>query len=811
MATKSSRLAIILGLNDRGFNAGLTKAAARFKKFGSQMSAAGRSLTTSVTGPLALLSGAAGKAAVDFEFAMAKVAAVAGASSEDMAKLEASAKQLGKTTAFSASEVATLQLELSKLGFAKNVDDLLNMEEGILSVAQAFDKDLGETAATVGNTLRQFNIPASQAAKVTDVMAVAFGATALDLENFASGMANVGPIAADAGLSLEETTTLLGILANNGISGADAGTKLKMALTNIRAAGLDVGDTLKQITAGSFSFDESLGLLGKRAQIVAPILGGAGDKIEELNDSLVNSDGAAGRARNTLDDTAQGAIFRMKSAVEGLAISFGELLLPKIERTADFVGALAAKFESLDGATKDTILNVVAFASALGPALIVGGKLVRLVSVLTRVVAVLSGPWGLVAAAVIGAIYLIYENWDAIVRYFTEGNGTGFLDSVITAFNAFAQLIVDIVAFVVNGALLFWDTFGEDITRLAVEFLDGAVTTFQRFFEGIATLFSSFSALFAGDWRGFFTGIVDTALTLLQFLVERFVLIFGTIGGLLDSLLSALGFDTNIEGSVEDLGGALVDGLEDLKFKEVGATAGEDYFAGFSASLGGLFEGGFGLPSLGITPGGAGTTVVGGGNGETGVAGGEGVGLTGDSTEETTDNVTALQTAFEDMGKAGRAALNSIGDAIGDVITGTKTFGEAMKEIGVALLKNLINIAVGYAITAALSPFAPDNLASGGATGAAKAAAAPSLVASLFSGLTAFKDGGAVLGPTLALIGENPASRGEFVIPFERVGSFVNQFQSQAAPQIINGRITGNDIHLTNYEADRVVSRRRVI
>ena len=817
MATKSSRLAIILGLNDRGFNAGLTKASARFKKFGQSMQAAGRNLTTSVSGPLALLSGAAGKAALDFEFAMAKVKAVAGASAEDMKKLEDSAKQLGATTAFSASEVATLQLELSKLGFAENVDDIINMEGGILALAQAFDNELGATAEVVGNTMRQFGIDASDAGRVADVMAVAFGNSALDLERFSGAMANVGPIASDAGLNLEETTALLGILANNGISGADAGTKLKMALTNIRAAGLDVDDTLRKVIEGGYNFEDSLELLGKRAQIVAPILGSAGDKSAELADKLRMSSGAAQAAQGELDNTTKGALFRMRSALEGLAISFGELLLPRIERMADIVGSLAARFQALDGPTKELILNVVGVASALGPALILLGKLSGVAGTLIRVLGVLAGPWGLVAAAVVAAVYLIYENWDALVRFFTEGEGTGFLDAVINAFNAAATLIVDIVEFIVAGALAFWDTFGADLTRLAVTALESLVGLFQRAFEGVARLFGAFSKLFNGDWRGFFEGIVDTAITILQFLLERFIIVFGTIGGIIDSIANALGFDgVDTESFIRDLGASLVDGLEGLKFEETGATQAEDYFTGFSSALGGFFSGGFSLPSLGGAPSGSAT----GGpqvsdllksleDGGLGRAGGGGF-LEGEDGE-TVDKLSTMEAAFASLGQAGRQALDGIGNAFADVVLGTRSFGDAIRAIGQQLIRNLINIAVGYAITAALSPFAPENLATAGASGTAKAGAAPGLVSAFFSGLTAFADGGAVLGPTLALIGENPASRGEFVIPFERVGSFVNQFQSQTPPVVVNGRISGNDIHLTNFESDRIFSRRRVI
>lgn len=816
MATKASRLAIILGLNDKGFNAGLTKAAARFKAFGSQMQSAGRSLTTGVSGPLALLSGVAGKAAVDFEFSMAKVAAVAGASDKDLKRLTESAKDLGATTAFSAVEVSSLQLELSKLGFAQNVDDILAMEEGILSVAQAFDNDLGETAEAVGNTLRQFGLEADQAGRVTDIMAVAFGNSALDLGRFSASMANVAPIARDAGLNLEETTTLLGVLANNGISGADAGTKLKIALTNIRAAGLDVGDTLKQITSGSFDFESSLDLLGKRAQIVAPILGNNAEATAELNAKLNDSGGAAAAARSVLDNTTQGALKRMQSALEGLAISFGELLLPRIEAMANLVGSLAGRFQALDGPTKETILNIVGIATAVGPTLLILGKLTSLVGTLVRVVAVAAGPWGLLAAAIIGAIYLIYENWESFTRFFTDGPGTAFLDVVIGAFNQFATLVVTIVNFLVDTALLFWDTFGADITRLAGEFLSSVGGLFQRGFEAVMRLFGAFNKLFSGDWRGFFLGIVDFAITALQFVLQAFTTVFGTVGGLLDSIAGALGFESvNIEGFVEGLGDTLIGGLEGLKSEttEQAEDTAVDYFGAFSTKLGSMFEGGFNLPTIGVVPSGSAQPT--GTGGETGGQTAGGVGLIGNddstSTVEAIKNMANLEDAMRSVGEAGRSAFDSIANGLVDVISGTQTFGDLIKQVGLNLLKTLLGVAIGNLIASALSPFAPENIATAGSAGTAKAAAAPAFVQSLFQGFAAFKDGGAVLGPTLALIGENPASRGEFVVPFERIGQFVGQFQGQGGTTVVNGRIRSNDIHLSNLEADRRLSRRRVI
>lgn len=822
MATKSSRLAIILGLNSRGFNAGLTKAGAKFKAFGASMRSTGAALSASVTGPLALLSGVAGKSAVDFEFAMAKVKAVSGATASQMKELEGEAKRLGATTAFSAKEVATLQLELSKLGFPTG--DIVKMEEGVLALAQAFDNELGDTAEVVGTTLRQFGLEADQAGRVTDVMATAFGNSALDLERFKQSMSNVGPVARAAGLNLEDTTALLGILANNGITGADAGTKLKIALTEIRSAGLDVESTLQKVIAGGYDFEDSLDLLGKRAQIVAPILSSAGDKSAELAQKLYQSDGAAKAAQAELDNTAQGALKRMQSALEALAISFGELLLPKIEQLAGFVGALAQKFESLDAKTKALVLQVGGLAAAVGPTVLIMGRLLSLVGTLSSALGFLLTPWGLVAAAVVAAVYLIIDNWQSVVNYFTgTGQGIDFLFGFQNAFNVVVQFIVDLIEFLVN----FWERFGEQLTGIGKRFLDGVLGLFEVAFEAIARLFGTFSKLLEGDWRGFFEGIVDTALTLLQFVVTGVANLFGTIGGLIDTVAQALGFeDTNVEGFIRGIGDSLKEGLDDLKFDEYGYVASEDYFSGFSSGLSNAFSsaGGFFagiLPSPGATGGGSGGGSGGPSNVTELLASLDAVDTSGgasgeflDNVEDVTameDKVKRLEDAFKSVGEAGKAALDGIGNGIADAILGTQSFGESLKAIGTQLIKQLISIAIGYAITSALSPFAPENLATAGTAGAGKAAAAPGLIASLFSGLTGFKDGGAVLGPTLALIGENPASKGEFVIPFERVGSFVSQFQDQAGPVIVNGRIRANDIHLSNRASDAQLQRRRVI
>jgi len=807
MATRPSKLSIVLGMNAKAFTAGLSKASRAFSRFGSSMSAAGSTLTRSVGAPLGALAVIAGKTAVDFEFAIAKVAAVAQASAGDMKVLEEEAKRLGRTTAFSASDVAALQLELAKLGF--NPGQIDAMDSSILAVAQAFDNELGETAEAVGQTLSTFGLKATETARVADVMATAFGNSALDLGRFSESMSKVAPFAKDAGLSLEDTASVLGILANNGIVGADAGTKFKIALTEIRSAGLDVDDTLKAITDGSFTFEDAVNTLGKRAAILAPVLAGNSEELATLRGKFNDMDGAALDAQATIDDTTQGAINRMKSALEGLAIAFGELLLPKIERMTNVVSNLAARFTALDTGTKETILNIIGMASAVGPALFLFGKLSSLVGALVGVLGSLSLPVIAIGAAIAGAAFLIFQNWDALVSYFTQGEGSNFLNVVLDAVNSFVGFVVSLFERIYQFATAIWAEFGDDIVAAALDFLDFLVKQFDTLFSFLGNIFDAGTSFLQGNWEDGLKFLADAAIDAVRFILGLFLGLFEQIGRGVDALAELFGFDLDVAGFIDGATEALDGMLEGLKFNEAGEDAGEDFVSGVVAgfgsftgfSFGGLTGGGGGGNAPQVTLDGADDAVPGfldTGDGQEGM----------DALTATIDSSTQ---AFQAMGEAGATAMNSIGGAIADAIVDGESLGDSFKEIGKALLKNLISISIGYLITNALSPLAPENIATAGTAGAAKAAAAPGLAASLFGGLQFFARGGAVTGPTLAMIGENPGSRGEFVIPFERMGEFLGQVATTATDDKIGGRIVSGDIFLSNEKSNRLLSRRRVL
>ena len=161
----------------------------------------------------------------EFEKNMSNVAAISGATGQELKDLEENAKQLGATTVFTASQVAELQVEFAKLGFSGK--QITNVTKDTLALASATGSELSTSAAIAGQTLRAFGLEVTDMSRVTDVMAKSFSSSALDMDKFTNSMSYVAPTAKSVGFSIEGTTAILGGLANACISGSIAGTALR--------------------------------------------------------------------------------------------------------------------------------------------------------------------------------------------------------------------------------------------------------------------------------------------------------------------------------------------------------------------------------------------------------------------------------------------------------------------------------------------------------------------------------------------------------------------------------------------------------
>lgn len=283
---------------------------------------------TNILGQLGLAMGAgliarnAFNVIADFEQANATLASVLGTTADQTKNLQKVQEDLGASTSFTAAQVAELQIEFAKLGFTQ--EEIAKATEGTLFLAKAAGTDLANAAAIAGSTLRGFGLNADQTGRVTDVMAKSFSTTALDIEKFGESMKYVAPIAKAAGLSIEETTAMLGALANAGISGSQAGTSLRMVLNQMAKTGKPANEAIKELAANGLDLAGAEEEVGRNAQTALLILSEQTAQVDTLTETFNGAAGSAKAMAEIQDNTLLGSIQRLSSAWEAWLINLNK-------------------------------------------------------------------------------------------------------------------------------------------------------------------------------------------------------------------------------------------------------------------------------------------------------------------------------------------------------------------------------------------------------------------------------------------------------------------------------------------------------
>lgn len=281
--------------------------------------------STTLIGATALIAGvtklvgSAVKIFRDFEKANSQLEAVLGANAEQMKQLSTQAKELGSSTAFTASEVVSLQTELAKLGFP--TEDILNMTEATLNGAAALGSELGEQAALTGALLKQYGLDASEATKVNDIMATAAANSALDFSKLSTALPIVGATAAAVGQDLTQTTALLGKLSDRGLDASTSGTSLRNVFLMLSKKGLTMNEAMEMINTSTDKAKTSMELFGIRGATTGLILADVEGKTTKLDIALQNTDGAAKKMADTMLNNLSGDITKAESAYEGFILS----------------------------------------------------------------------------------------------------------------------------------------------------------------------------------------------------------------------------------------------------------------------------------------------------------------------------------------------------------------------------------------------------------------------------------------------------------------------------------------------------------
>lgn len=274
------------------------------------------------------------KKGAEFAKSLSTLKAVSGATAEDMGKLSNQAKELGASTAFTASQVVQLQTELAKLGFT--VSDIQNATPAILDLAASLDVSLAEAATFAGATVRAFGLTTQDTQRVVDVMAKSTASSALDFVSLQEALKLVAPTSNALGVSVEKTTALLGALADTGLKGSIAGTGLSKTFIELNKKGVTLETALEKVRNSSNGLNTAINLVGVVGAKSLLNLANAGDKIGDLEDKFLAAEGAAKSIAETRLDNLTGDTTKLSSAWEGflLQIEDGSGGLNKLARGA---------------------------------------------------------------------------------------------------------------------------------------------------------------------------------------------------------------------------------------------------------------------------------------------------------------------------------------------------------------------------------------------------------------------------------------------------------------------------------------------
>lgn len=555
----------------------------KLKQLGTKVRQMGQSM---VTRGLAALTPAAlsVRTFANFDDAMRKVEARSSGTAQQMAALRDQAKELGRTTSFTATQVANLQAKIAQKGFDRSA--IQNMTADVLNLARAAGEgDEGDTilaADLVAGTLRAFGKDASQAANVADVFTAAVNNSNFDLNGLVTSMATAGPVANRFNLSLEDTVATLAGMTNLNIDPSTAASSFKNMMLKLsdEAKRSDFNQRIQELTGKSIKFTDDNGnlrnlptllfeisdaldglgtadqgqilneLFGLRAVVGAGAVGSAKDSFLELKNTLDNVSGTAATTAEAMDAGLGGSFRKFMSAVEGVAIAIGEALEPALTALTTFItdnmGAWTQWIENNQGVVL-AIVGAVAGVVLLGVAMIALGFILSAIGtafgvastalvIFKGLLAILLSPVGLVIAAVAAVIAILYKFSSAFREI-----ANGVVGFVTDKFAAMAETLVKTFGGVMD-ALSMGDF--EAAWNILVE---GLTLTWMQFVNTLKTAWDSFVTFWVQAWQGAI-GVVKTGMLQAQKAIATTILDLASKDGILGNLLDKiLGVDVSEE------------------------------------------------------------------------------------------------------------------------------------------------------------------------------------------------------------------------------------------------------------------------
>ena len=506
---------------------------------GTAAETAGRALTMHITGKLLDVGQAALQVGMNFDASMSNVYGLMSSLNLSQAQMDAlrdTAREMGATTKFSASEAADAMGYMALAGW----DDaqVIAGIPGVLNLAAAANMDLAKASDIVTDTMTPFGMAAERAGEAADVFAYAQANSNTTVEGLGEAMKYAAPTADAFGMTLQDTAAAMGVLANAGIKGSQGGTtlnamlrdmknnakngaiaigKTKVALTNADGSYRSYAAIIRDIDKATSSMtasqrDAALGaIFGDESLkgILATLKQGP-DALDAMTEGMYACGGAAADMAATMGDNLKGDLAILESGAQDMAIALSDWLMPAARGVVQGVTDLIGKFNALDDGTKNTIFRIGAMAAAAGPLLLNGGKVLTLLSGVNPLVV------GLGAAAV-----LAYTHSDALqgmVAKLGDGvtafgaaleSGAGFTAAFSAGLTAaFGEEAAGKVLGAIEGIKTAISTVGDVLTTVT----DAVGTFFGSLFdgEGLKQSWNNAAAVISGyDWTALGTSILS--------------------------------------------------------------------------------------------------------------------------------------------------------------------------------------------------------------------------------------------------------------------------------------------------------------
>ena len=491
--------------------------------------------TLAITG----LGTAAVKTAADFESAMSQVQATMGITKDSMSEvhgetvntmdaLNAIAQKMGAETKFSAIECGEALNYLALAGY--NTEQMCDTLPTVLNLAAAGGFDLARASDMVTDAISALGMGVNQADMMVDQMAKTASTTNTSVEQLGEGILKIGATAKSIKGGTAELNTALGILANNGIKGAEGGTHLRNVILALQSPMDQAAAQMKSLGVSVYdaegnmrSLNDILGDLNRsmdgmtaaeKANIISTIfnktdlaavnalLASTGDEWDNLQQAIIDSGGAAQQMADTQLDNLQGQLTILKSALEGLAISMGQLLMPAIKTIVGWIQNFVNWLNSLDDGVKNTIVTVGLIVAAIGPVLIVVGKVISSVGTIMTLLPKL--------ASVISTVKTAFGALNAVLA----------ANPIILVIAAIAALVAAFIYLWNNCEEFrqFWIDLWENIKEVAAAVGEWLAQAWQTMGEAITTAWNAICEFFVGVWDGIknvFTTVVTAISTFL--------------------------------------------------------------------------------------------------------------------------------------------------------------------------------------------------------------------------------------------------------------------------------------------------------